>query len=196
MYNILRELFSFQSDDITYKNTVIRFLITLVLIVLLIIAANFLPFEIASRIISGILVTISIYLFIAFFARLTSISDNKEHMKVKSGKLKFKFNPINVSLDDIILWLKETNEPETIYISMIDDEYHILEVWFDVRGRRGTYYNKQIYFDNKEYSENETIQLLQNKATNNFIKVYETYDRNKPEILIQKIDEIKNKLTK
>ena len=196
MYNILRELFSFQSDDITYKNTVIRFLITLVLIVLLIIAANFLPFEIVSRIISGILVTISIYLFIAFFARLTSISDNKEHMKVKSGKLKFKFNPINVSLDDIILWLKETNEPETIYISMIDDEYHILEVWFDVRGRRGTYYNKQIYFDNKEYSENETIQLLQNKATNNFIKVYETYDRNKPEILIQKIDEIKNKLTK
>lgn len=196
MYNILRELFSFQSDDITYKNTVIRFLITLVLIVLLIIAANFLPFEIASRIISGILVTISIYLFIAFFARLTSISDNKEHMKVKSGKLKFKFNPINVSLDDIILWLKETNEPETIYISMIDDEYHILEVWFDVRGRRGTYYNKQIYFDNKEYSENETIQLLQNKATNSFIKVYETYDRNKPEILIQKIDEIKNKLTK
>ena len=196
MYNILRELFSVQSDDITYKNTVIRFLITLVLIVLLIIAANFLPFEIASRIISGILVTISIYLFIAFFARLTSISDNKEHMKVKSGKLKFKFNPINVSLDDIILWLKETNEPETIYISMIDDEYHILEVWFDVRGRRGTYYNKQIYFDNKEYSENETIQLLQNKATNNFIKVYETYDRNKPEILIQKIDEIKNKLTK
>lgn len=196
MYNILRELFSFQSDDITYKNTVIRFLITLVLIVLLIIAANFLPFEIASRIISGILVTISIYLFIAFFARLTSISDNKEHMKVKSGKLKFKFNPINVSLDDIILWLKETNEPETIYISMIDDEYHILEVWFDVRGRRGTYYNKQIYFDNKEYSENETIQLLQNKATNSFIKVYETYDRNKPEILIQKIDEIKSKLTK
>lgn len=196
MYNILRELFSVQSDDITYKNTVIRFLITLVLIVLLIIAANFLPFEIVSRIISGILVTISIYLFIAFFARLTSISDNKEHMKVKSGKLKFKFNPINVSLDDIILWLKETNEPETIYISMIDDEYHILEVWFDVRGRRGTYYNKQIYFDNKEYSENETIQLLQNKATNNFIKVYETYDRNKPEILIQKIDEIKNKLTK
>ena len=196
MYNILRELFSVQSDDITYKNTVIRFLITLVLIVLLIIAANFLPFEIASRIISGILVTISIYLFIAFFARLTSISDNKEQMKAKSGKLKFKFNPINVSLDDIILWLKETNEPETIYISMIDDEYHILEVWFDVRGRRGTYYNKQIYFDNKEYSENETIQLLQNKATNNFIKVYETYDRNKPEILIQKIDEIKNKLTK
>ena len=196
MYNILRELFSFQSDDITYKNTVIRFLITLVLIVLLIIAANFLPFEIASRIISGILVTISIYLFIAFFARLTSISDNKEKMKVKSGKLKFKFNPINVSLDDIILWLKETNEPETIYISMIDDEYHILEVWFDVRGRRGTYYNKQIYFDNKEYSENETIQLLQNKATNSFIKVYETYDRNKPEILIQKIDEIKSKLTK
>ena len=117
-------------------------------------------------------------------------------MKAKSGKLKFKFNPINVSLDDIILWLKETNEPETIYISMIDDEYHILEVWFDVRGRRGTYYNKQIYFDNKEYSENETIQLLQNKATNSFIKVYETYDRNKPEILIQKIDEIKNKLTK
>lgn len=196
MYNILRELFSVQSDDITYKNTVIRFLITLVFIVLLIIAANFLPFEIASRIISGILVTISIYLFIAFFARLTSISDNKEKMKVKSGKLKFKFNPINVSLDDIILWLKETNEPETIYISMIDDEYHILEVWFDVRGRRGTYYNKQIYFDNKEYSENETIQLLQNKATNSFIKVYETYDRNKPEILIQKIDEIKSKLTK
>ena len=66
MYNILRELFSFQSDDITYKNTVIRFLITLVLIVLLIIAANFLPFEIASRIISGILVTISIYLFIKY----------------------------------------------------------------------------------------------------------------------------------
>lgn len=65
---------------------------------------------------------------------------------------------------------------------------------FDLTGIRGDYYNKQLYFNNAIISENDLINKLREKNQDGKIAVYETFDKNKPEILIDEIDEIKAKL--
>lgn len=186
----LKELFKFSSDDLKYKNTVLVYIAADIVLVLIAIVFNII-FE--SGIPLVILTALFLYLLMAFSIRLTAISDNRIAQKIKSGKYTFKFKPILVNVDDIIIWLKHMEEPETIICSYLN-EFFIIEIVFDLTGIRGDYYNKQLYFNNAIISENDLINKLREKNQDGKIAVYETFDKNKPEILIDEIDEIKAKL--
>ena len=186
----LKELFKFFSDDLKYKNTVLVYIAADIVLVLIAIVFNII-FE--SGIPLVILTALFLYLLMAFSIRLTAISDNRIAQKIKSGKYTFKFKPILVNVDDIIIWLKHMEEPETIICSYLN-EFFIIEIVFDLTGIRGDYYNKQLYFNNAIISENDLINKLCEKNQDGKIAVYETFDKNKPEILIDEIDEIKAKL--
>ncbi len=186
----LKELFMCSSDDLKYKNTVLVYIAANIVLVLIAIIFNII-FD--SGIPLVILFGLFLYLLIFFSIRLTAISDNRIAQKIKSGKYTFKFKPILVDVDDIIIWLKHMEEPETIICSYIN-EFYIIEIAFDLTGIRGDYYNKQLYFNNAIISENDLINKLREKNQDGKIAVYETFDKNKPEILIDEIDEIKAKL--
>ncbi len=186
----LKELFMCYSDDLKYKNTVLVYIAADIVLVLIAIVFNII-FE--SGIPLVILTALFLYLLMAFSIRLTAISDNRIAQKIKSGKYTFKFKPILVNVDDIIIWLKHMEEPETIICSYLN-EFFIIEIVFDLTGIRGDYYNKQLYFNNAIISENDLINKLREKNQDGKIAVYETFDKNKPEILIDEIDEIKAKL--
>lgn len=186
----LKELFMCYSDDLKYKNTVLVYIAADIVLVLIAIVFNII-FE--SGIPLVILTALFLYLLMAFSIRLTAISDNRIAQKIKSGKYTFKFKPILVDVDDIIIWLKHMEEPETIICSYLN-EFFIIEIVFDLTGIRGDYYNKQLYFNNAIISENDLINKLREKNQDGKIAVYETFDKNKPEILIDEIDEIKAKL--
>lgn len=186
----LKELFMCYSDDLKYKNTVLVYIAVDIVLVLIAIVFNII-FE--SGIPLVILTALFLYLLMAFSIRLTAISDNRIAQKIKSGKYTFKFKPILVDVDDIIIWLKHMEEPETIICSYLN-EFFIIEIVFDLTGIRGDYYNKQLYFNNAIISENDLINKLREKNQDGKIAVYETFDKNKPEILIDEIDEIKAKL--
>ncbi len=183
----LKELFMCSSDDLKYKNTILVYMAANIVIALIAIIFNII---FKSGIPLAILTGLFLYLLISFSIRLTAINDNRSKKKIIDGKYVPKFKPILVNVDDIIIWLKHMEEPETIVCSYID-EFYIIEISFDVKEGRGDYYNKQLYFNNSIISESDLINKLRKKNQDGKIIVYETFDRNKPEILI---DEIKAKL--
>ena len=179
------------SDDLKYKNTVLVYIAADIVLVLIAIVSD-IVFE-NAYLLRFIIAALFLYLLVTFSIRLTAISDNRIAQKIKSGKYTFKFKPILVDVDDIIIWLKHMEEPETIICSYLN-EFFIIEIVFDLTGIRGDYYNKQLYFNNAIISENDLINKLREKNQDGKIAVYETFDKNKPEILIDEIDEIKAKL--
>lgn len=187
----LKELFMCYSDDLKYKNTVLVYIAADIVLVLIAIVSD-IVFE-NAYLLRFIIAALFLYLLVTFSIRLTAISDNRIAQKIKSGKYTFKFKPILVDVDDIIIWLKHMEEPETIICSYLN-EFFIIEIVFDLTGIRGDYYNKQLYFNNAIISENDLINKLREKNQDGKIAVYETFDKNKPEILIDEIDEIKAKL--
>lgn len=187
----LKELFMCYSDDLKYKNTVLVYIAADIVLVLIAIVSD-IVFE-NAYLLRFIIAALFLYLLVTFSIRLTAISDNRIAQKIKSGKYTFKFKPILVNVDDIIIWLKHMEEPETIICSYLN-EFFIIEIVFDLTGIRGDYYNKQLYFNNAIISENDLINKLREKNQDGKIAVYETFDKNKPEILIDEIDEIKAKL--
>lgn len=187
----LKELFKFSSDDLKYKNTVLVYIVVNIVLVLITILSD-IVFE-NAYLLRSIIAALFVYFLMTFSIRLTAISDNRSAQKIKNGKYTFKFKPILVNVDDIIIWLKHMEEPETIICSYIN-EFYIIEIAFDLTGIRGDYYNKQLYFNNAIISESDLIKKLREKNQDGKITVYETFDRNKPEILIDEIDEIKAKL--
>lgn len=187
----LKELFKFSSDDLKYKNTVLVYIVVNIVLVLITILSD-IVFE-NAYLLRSIIAALFVYFLMTFSIRLTAISDNRSAQKIKNGKYTFKFKPILVNVDDIIIWLKHMEEPETIICSYIN-EFYIIEIAFDLTGIRGDYCNKQLYFNNAIISENDLINKLRKKNQDGKITVYETFDRNKPEILIDEIDEIKAKL--
>ncbi len=186
----LKELFMCSSDDLKYKNTILVYMAANIVIALIAIIFNII---FKSGIPLAILAGLFLYLLISFSIRLTAINDNRSKKKIIDGKYVPKFKPILVNVDDIIIWLKHMEEPETIVCSYIE-EFYIIEISFDVKEGRGDYYNKQLYFNNSIISESDLIKKLREKNQDGKITVYETFDRNKPEILIDEIDEIKAKL--
>lgn len=187
----LKELFMCYSDDLKYKNTVLVYIAADIVLVLIAIVSD-IVFE-NAYLLRFIIAALFLYLLVTFSIRLTAISDNRIAQKIKIGKYTFKFKPILVDVDDIIIWLKHMEEPETIICSYLN-EFFIIEIVFDLTGIRGDYYNKQLYFNNAIISENDLINKLREKNQDGKIAVYETFDKNKPEILIDEIDEIKAKL--
>ena len=186
----LKELFMCSSDDLKYKNTILVYMAANIVIALIAIIFNII---FKSGIPLAILAGLFLYLLISFSIRLTAINDNRSKKKIIDGKYVPKFKPILVNVDDIIIWLKHMEEPETIVCSYIE-EFYIIEISFDVKEGRGDYYNKQLYFNNSIISESDLIKKLREKNQDGKIAVYETFDKNKPEILIDEIDEIKAKL--
>lgn len=187
----LKELFMCSSDDLKYKNTILVYIAANIVIALITILSD-IVFE-NAYLLRFIIAALFVYFLMTFSIRLTAISDNRSAQKIKNGKYTFKFKPILVNVDDIIIWLKHMEEPETIICSYIN-EFYIIEIAFDLTGIRGDYYNKQLYFNNSIISESDLIKKLREKNQDGKITVYETFDKNKPEILIDEIDEIKAKL--
>ena len=189
----IKELFQFYSGDYTYKKTIVTYIIANIVILSIAILDYIIRDYFISHIILGVIFIIFIYLLLAFIARMITISDNRNINKTINGKNKFKYNPINIELEDIVLWISKFDEPELLVCS-IENEFFVIEISYDIKGRRGEYYNRQLYFNNKVIDESSLIEKLKNKAINNIVKVYQTFDTNKPELIFDEINKIKNNI--
>lgn len=187
-----KELFQFTTKDYSYKNTIVTYLSSNILLGITYLFAYLIREYFISRVIAVLVIVLFIYLLIAFIVKIMAINDNKTKALITHGEYKSIFNPIDIDLDDIILWLRRMMEPETIVCS-IKKQYFIIEISFDVKGRRGAYYNKQIFLNNEKVDLEKIIALLKKKAEDNVVKVYETFDKNRPEILVDEIRKIKEK---
>ena len=102
-------------------------------------------------------------MLLMFFARLIHVSDNKDLINIKRKGYKFKYKPIDLSIQDFEFWLKNAEAPETIY----------------VKSKKGINYKFEISFECRIYSNYESqscyvkgsyYDALTEKGTVNFFK--------------------------
>ena len=187
---IFKNILSANSDETKYKSTILSFIISMLCIVVLIAISNFIPIVLLSRFFMVLLTTFSFYLIFTFFCKIICISDNIEKKKVKEKKYKLKFDPIVISFDDFSIWLNCYPAPEQLIVRL-KEEYHYIEISYDTKGRRGDYINRKTYFDNKATKVDDIEKIIKEKSQSGKIEVLETFDHNKPQLIIDEINEIK-----
>ena len=155
----------------------------------------FIPIASFFRIITVICVVLYILFMICFLSRVfITVSDNKEKYEMKNKKYKFKYEPVKVFVDDLRFWLENANVPETILVKSLEDRVYSFDVCFDVKGRNGPFINKQFYLDDDKLdSVDACINIMYelNIIMGDYIYVYETFDHNKPDVLVKIIEDLK-----
>ena len=185
-----KDVFSVQTDETKYKPTVLSYIIFVAFLVIVITISNFIPILLLSRFIMVSLTALVFYLTIAFISKMIFISENIEKQKVKNKLFVFKFDSIFIEYDDLKKWLYNYSAPEQIIIKL-NDEYHYVEISYDTKGRRGKYINRNTYFDDRETKVEDIIRIIELNCKNAKIEVFETYDHQNPNILIDEIKELK-----
>lgn len=67
-----------------------------------------------------------------------------------NSSFKFKYRPLNLKYDDVLLWLEKGNIPDTLYLKGAKKEFVKIEIKFSTIGKNGPFVNKCILLDNKE----------------------------------------------
>lgn len=196
MKKFLYEIFTADTDSTSYKKVTLNFLLASIAPIVLFFICNLIPIGNVFRFILLIPIYTFIWMLLMFFVRLIHVSDNKDLINIKRKGYKFKYKPIDLSIQDFEFWLKNAEAPETIYVKSKKGINYKFEISFEVKGKNGPFYNKEFYLDAnkidtidcciKTFIELEII----NK---NIIKVYETFDRNSPEIINIEISNLRNK---
>ena len=70
----------------------------------------------------------------------------------------------------------------------------MIDIVYDVKGRRGPYYNKQFYFDGELIISFEELskRIYDNLIIDDKVLVCATFDKQAPEILLKLIEELKS----
>ncbi len=194
MKKYLKSIFSFETKEIEYKKTLLEFLLTIIVISIIVVLDYFIQVDWLQKLILVLLLINTLYLVLAFFGRLICISDNKEKIKTKNGKRKFKYDPVNLNITDFKLWLSNYNEPETVWIKDPFGIYHCIEISLDVKGRRGQYYNKKIYLDDVEIKIDDILSKIEEYANDDSIEILESFDKNSPNIILDELNQIKENM--
>lgn len=196
MKKFLYEIFTADTDSTSYKKTTLNFLLASIAPIVLFFICNLVPVRNIFRFIILIPIFTFIWMLLMYFVRLMHVSDNKNLINIKRDGYKYKYKPIDLSIQDFEFWLENAEAPETIYVKSKKGINYKFEISFEVKGKNGPFYNKEFYLDEnkidtidcciKTFIELEII----NK---NIIKVYETFDRNSPEIINIEISNLRNK---
>lgn len=185
-----KNAFSVQTDETEYKPTILTYLFLIVFIGVMIVISNFIPIIVLSRFIIVSLTALAFYLTIAFFSKMIFISENIEKERVKKGIYEFKFDSFFIEFEDLKKWLYKYTAPEQIIIKLNED-YHYVEISYDTKGRRGKYINRKTYFDDVKTTTEDIERIIKMNSKDGKIEVFETYDHQNPQLLVNEIRELK-----
>ena len=196
MKKFLYEIFTADTDSTSYKKVTLNFLLAIIAPIVLFFICNFIPIGNVFRFILLIPIFTFIWMLLMYFARLMHVSDNKVLINIKRKGYKFKYKPIDLSIQDCEFWLENAEVPETIYVKSKKGINYKFEISFEVNGKNGPFYNKEFYLDDNKISDiNECLKIFYELEIiyNDSIKVFETFDRNNPEIINIEISNLRNK---
>ena len=196
MKKFLYEIFTADTDSTSYKKVTLNFLLASIAPIVLFFICNLIPVGNVFRIIIFVPIFTFIWMLLMFSVRLMHVSDNKALINIKRNGYKFKYEPIDLSIQDFEFWLENAEVPETIYVKSEKGINYKFEISFEVKGKNGPFYNKEFYLDHNKINDiNECLRIFYELEIiyNDSIKVYETFDRNSPDIIISIINDLKNK---
>lgn len=196
MKKFVSKLFSGATDSLSYFKETKDFLLGIIIPVIAFILSLLIPVNTPLRILVVLFLGLLFFMTFLYLVRLISVSDNKEANNIKRDNYKFKHKPINLPIADFEYWIKNADMPETLYVkSSLKINYKFM-IDFETQGKNGLFINKRFYLDNKELSdERECVKVFQelNIIFDDYILVYETFDHNRPEIIIEIVDKLKSK---
>ena len=196
MKKFVGKLFSGATDSLSYLKETKDFLLGMIVPVIAFTLSLLIPVDTPFRLLTGVLLGLIFFMVLLFSVRLISVSDNKEVNNIKRENYKFKYKPIKLSVGDFNYWITNAVMPETIYVKSALKVNYKFMVDYETQGKNGPFINKRFYLDNKELKdEKECVKVFQELSIifNDYILVYETFDHNRPEIIIEIIDELKSK---
>lgn len=199
MKKFLYEIFTADTDSTSYKKVTLNFLLASIAPIVLFFICILIPIGNVFRFILLIPMYTFIWMLFMFFVRLIHVSDNKALINIKRKGYKFKYKPIDLSIQDFEFWLKNAEAPETIYVKSKKGINYKFEISFEVKGKNGPFYNKEFYLDDNKINDiNECLRIFYELEIiyNDSIKVYETFDRNSPDTIISIISDLKTKFGK
>lgn len=199
MKKFLYEIFTADTDSTSYKKVTLNFLLASIAPIVLFFICNLIPIGNVFRFILLIPMFTFIWMLLMFFVSLIHVSDNKALINIKRKGYKFKYKPIDLSIQDLEFWLKKAEVPETIYVKSKKGINYRFEISFEVKGKNGPFYNKEFYLDDNKINDiNECLRIFYELDIiyNDSIKVFETFDRNSPNIIISIISDLKTKFGK
>lgn len=185
--------------DKSYKAECLIFIGFIILLSLIAIIANTKSYPKWLEVIFRIITLLEIIILIPFsMARMYSISNNRKMDSFKKGQTKYKFNYKEYLGEEIIFWVKNAIEPDTLYVTSVDGKHYIIEVVFATIGKMGPFVDKGYCIDKNEVSENDLLsfivkQLLDSRG---LVRVDAITEKNNP-ILFEKIlSELRKKIKK
>ena len=199
MKKFLYEIFTADTDSTSYKKVTLNFLLASIAPIVLFFICNLIPIGNVFRFILLIPIFTFIWMLLMFFVRLMHVSDNKALINIKRKGYKFKYEPIDLSIQDFEFWLENAEVPETIYVKSKKGINYKFEISFEVKGKNGPFYNKEFYLDDNKINDiNECLRIFYELEIiyNDSIKVHETFDRNSPDTIISIISDLKTKFGK
>lgn len=199
MKKFLYEIFTADTDSTSYKKVTLNFLLASIAPIVLFFVCNLIPVGNGFRFLILIPIFTFIWMLLMFFVRLMHVSDNKAFMNIKRNGYKFKYEPIDLSIQDFEFWLENAEVPETIYVKSKKGINYKFEISFEVKGKNGPFYNKEFYLDDNKINDiNECLRIFYELEIiyNDSIKVFETFDRNSPDTIISIISDLKTKFGK
>ncbi|MCM1197224.1 MAG: hypothetical protein NC310_09190 [Roseburia sp.] len=107
---------------------------------------------------------------------------------------KFKYRPVNLKYDDVMLWLEKENVPNTLYLKGTKKEFIKLEIQFSTIGKNGPFVDKGIFLDNKEFTIDEIrIALKEEIYLEDQQCILMGYtENNDPSLFLKVLEELKN----
>ena len=183
-----KEFISLETKETRYTPFLIRLIIELVIFGGLdVLFFIIIPTEIKPlRLIVALFFILTLICIFAFVIRCIAVADNMAKINNKK-KHKKTSKAIAIDRDDFIFWLKNAELYEELVIKSLDGKTEVLDVTPE---KKKTIYN----FADKEYKLDSLINKLEEEEyLNDVILVCQTYDGNKPDVLVKIIKDLKKK---
>ena len=138
-----------------------------------------------------------IYIIIMWFIIplfcLMRIVDIIDYRQEKNLIKKKKYNPITCKIDDIIFWIRNAQEPDTIYIESNEKNILKLTIEFETVGRNGPFYNKGVFINGNFVDEEIVKNVLIEKCNimDSSVHVLAFTEQNDPALFQKTIDTLK-----
>ncbi|MBO5772436.1 MAG: hypothetical protein J6R37_01380, partial [Clostridia bacterium] len=135
------------------------------------------------------------WMSLIYFVSLIHVSDNRELVNIKGENYKYIYKPIKLPIEDFVFWLDNAEIPETLYLRSKNGINYKFDISFNTKGKSSPFYNKEFLLDNKKIAHEDCLSVLQDLEiiSKDHIKIYDTFDRNPPELCIKIIDDLKSK---
>lgn len=165
MKNFLKIIFYISTCETKKFKQIIYSVSTILFLIFVIVLSDIFFNRIVYRVISSICCLIIVIVFIILLVKLSVISDNRDKLNFKSGTKKIKYASIKVKYEDVKFLLENASMPETLYVKSSNGNNYIIDVSFEITGRNGKFYNKQLFFDD----DNVSLEEMLNKIKENII---------------------------